>query len=402
MSITICQSKASGKVIVPPSKSYAHRLLIAGALSKGISTISNVALSDDILATLNCLSNFKKKVSYNDFVVQIEEDLDQKLNDELVFNCNESGSTLRFLIPIALTLSKSCKFIGTKRLMERGFDAYFEICKKQNIAYEMNDTYIKFKGTLKADTFKVPGNISSQFITGLLFACPLLENDSIIEITTELESKNYIDITLDVLKTFGIKVDVFENKYFIKGNQKYISNNLTVEGDYSNAAFLDAFNFLNGNVELIGLKENSLQGDSVYKILFERLNNGYTTIDVSNCIDLGPILFCLASLKFGAKFINTKRLKIKESNRIKDLKEELNKFGVETIEFDNEVIINNSSLHAPTEILNGKNDHRIVMALSVMLSSFGGTIKGEEAVRKSYPNFFEDLRKINIEVRQND
>lgn len=402
MSLTICQSQANGKVVVPPSKSYAHRLLIAGALAKGSTTITNVALSEDILATLSCLKNLNKSVIYQNGVVRIDALINSKTNEELIFDCNESGSTLRFLIPIALTLNQPCKFIGTKRLIERGLDPYLKICQLQNIDYQIGENYIKFNGSIKPDTFKVPGNISSQFITGLLFACPLLQNDSVIEITTKLESKNYIDITLDVLNSFGIEIKVIDNKYFIKGNQKYISNNLSVEGDYSNAAFIDAFNFLNGNVELIGLKENSLQGDAIYKDLFIKLDNGFATIDLSNCIDLGPILFCMASLKHGAKFINTNRLKIKESNRILDLKEELNKFGIEVTELDNEVIINNSNLHKPTISLDGKADHRIVMALSVMLSVYGGIINGEDAVKKSYPSFFEDLRNINIEVRQND
>lgn len=399
MRLTICKSKASGKVIVPPSKSYAHRLLIAGALSNEQCKIKNVILSEDIKATLSCIKSLNKKVKYNNYEVEIKKN-DFIIGNDLTFNCNESGSTLRFLIPIALTFNKTCLFSGTKRLIERGIEPYLDICKKQNISVEINDNFVKFTGLLKAGIFKIPGNISSQFITGLLFACPLLDGDSIIEITTNLESKNYVDITIDVLKMFGIKVDVIDNKYFIKGNQKYQAIESTVEGDYSNAAFMDAFNYLDGNVELIGLNNNSLQGDLVYKNLFEKLNSGYSIIDISNCIDLGPILFCMAGLKYGAKFINTKRLKIKESNRILDLAVELDKFGIKVIDLDNEVIIDNSNLHKPIDVLEGHNDHRIVMALSVMLSCFGGQINGVEAINKSYPDFYQDLQKINIEVRK--
>ena len=400
MSLTIKKSIAKGSLVVPPSKSYAHRLLIAGALSNGITNIENVELSQDILATLNNLKYFNKDINFLNKVVTINQS--EKVFKEPVFDCLESGSTLRFLIPLALSQYPCCRFIGSKRLIERGIGPYLDICKKQNINVVIRENEMIFEGYLKADHFKLPGNISSQFISGLLFVAPLLKEDSIIEVTTPLESKNYIDITLDVLNRFGIKVDVYENKYFIKGNQKYISRNDLVEGDYSNSAFIDALNYLGGNVELIGLNKNSLQGDKAYIELFKKLDNGFCEIDISNCIDLGPILFCMASLKHGARFIKTNRLKIKESDRIQDLKSELLKFGVKVKEQEDIVVIDNSNLHEPQDILDGKNDHRIVMALSVMLTKFGGTIQGVSAVNKSYPNFFNDLKKINIEVIEND
>lgn len=399
--IEIKKSKASGKVIVPPSKSYAHRLLIAAALTNKRCTVSNIELSNDIHATINCLETLGKKVTFNKNKVTVETIKTLKeLENVLTFDCLESGSTLRFFIPIALILGKTVIFKGTEKLLSRGINVYEEICKQQNINVVKEPNQITFSGLLKPSTFDIPGNISSQFITGLLFALPLLDGDSYLNITTNLESSNYIDITLDVLRLSGIEIVNVDNRYIIKGSQEYQVSNFIVEGDYSNAAFLDAFNYLDGCVELIGLKENSMQGDKIYKKYYKLLSCGYTTIDLQNCIDLGPILFVMASIFHGAHFINTNRLKIKESNRINDLANELNKFGINVEEYDNEVVIKKQVVQNPTEILKGHNDHRIVMALSVFLTLTGGYIEDEEAVKKSYPTFFEDLKEIGIEVRQ--
>ena len=400
MKVTISKSNAFGQIIVPPSKSYAHRYLIAAALTNKNVVIENIKFNDDIKATISCLETLGYNFEYLENKVKISK-IKNDLKEELIFNCNESGSTLRFLIPIALTTGKKITFIGTKRLIERGILPYEEICKKQNIKVVKEETSITFLGKLKSDTFEIVGNISSQFITGLLFATPLLENNSSIKIISPLESKNYIDITLDVLRQSNIFIERKDDCFVVKGNQVFNLNSVVVEGDYSNAAFIDALNYFDSNVILKGLKSESYQGDKKYIEYFKMLNNGYATIDIKDSIDLGPILFVFASLKYGGHFINTKRLKIKESNRINDLKEELNKFGIIVNELDNEVFIDNSNLHNPKDILDGHNDHRIVMALSIMLTRFGGDIEGAEAIRKSYPDFFNDLNKIGIEVNYN-
>lgn len=395
MVVTINKSNASGVITAPPSKSYAHRLLICAALSNQECTIENIALSKDILATISCLESLGYSINVTNSTAVVKP-TNNILSDTLLFDCGDSGSTLRFMIPIALTTGKKLVFKGTKRLIVRGISSYFDIFNLCNIDAFIDENTITLSGKLLPGNYKIEGNISSQFISGMLFALPLLNDDSTLEITTNIESKNYIDITLDVLTKCNIKVYEQKNIFNIKKG-KYECSELITEGDYSNASFIDALNYLGGSVIINGLKEHSYQGDKIYKKYFEILNKEYSKIDISNCIDLGPILFCFAALKHGGHFVNTRRLKIKESNRITSLKEELYKFGVELIEFDNEVIIKNDSIHKPNEVIDGHNDHRIIMALAIMLSVYGGKIIDADAVDKSYPDFFNDLKKINID-----
>ena len=338
MKVTIKKSIANGSINAQPSKSYAHRLLIASCLSKDESIIKNVVLSNDILATINCIKALGKEVvitgdEVKTVIIKNDENFNLEEKEEIVFDCLESGSTLRFFIPIALLLNKKCVFKGTKKLISRGIQVYEEICEKQKIQIIKEEESITFIGKLNPDCFNIVGDISSQFISGLLFALPLLEEDSCINITTQLESKNYIDITIDVLKQAGITIEVKDEKtYYIVGSQIYNGLDLNVEGDYSNSAFLDSLNYLNGNVIINGLNKDSYQGDKKYLQLFRELNKGYYECDIKNCIDLGPILFAFASLKHGGCFIGVNRLRIKESDRIKDIKEELEKFNIEIIE----------------------------------------------------------------------
>lgn len=400
MNKRILISSANGKVLAPPSKSYAHRILISSALSKHDTTIDNVELSNDIIATLNCLKALGTSYEYDHKLKSLK--LSNNLVKSDLFDCIESGSTLRFMIPIAIVENGNATFTGTKRLMERGIGIYEEIFNEQGIKYSKDETSIKVEGKLNPGSYKVLGNVSSQFISGLLFSLPLLNGDSLIEIIPPIESIDYILITIDVLSRFGIKIknDLVNNRLFIKGNQKYLGINSVVEGDYSNAAFLDAFNYLGGNVYVDGLNELSLQGDKAYIKYFKTLKEfDMPTLDISNTIDLGPILFVMASLLNGAKFIGTKRLQIKESDRVKCVCDELVKFGVEYEIGDNYCIIKKSNLHKPTCMISSHNDHRLVMAFTVMLSKFGGVIENTEAVNKSFPTFFEVVRKLGIEVQ---
>ena len=402
MKVKIEPSIASGEIKAPPSKSYAHRYLIASALAKGESKIEGIISSDDMEATVKCASALDVSVNRQNDTVTVKSNELIAESKSREFYCNESGSTLRFFIPIALALGGKSTFYGTERLISRGISVYEDICSEQNISVEKYDNKIIFNGKLHSGTFNVRGDISSQFITGLLFALPLLNGDSIINITTDLESGSYIDITIDVLSQFGIEITRANNTFYIKGSQQYQSKNITVEGDMSNGAFLDAFNFLGGSVSVIGLNPNSKQGDGVYKSVMEKLKSSAPEISLKDCPDLAPVLFTIAGICHGATFTDTKRLKIKESDRAEAMAKELKKFGILVDVLENSVTVHKCDLKTPTEVLFGHNDHRIVMALSVISTIYGGEIEGCQAVNKSYPNFFEDIRKIGVKLEVNN
>lgn len=398
MIATFKRSVANGVVDAPPSKSYTHRYLIAAALAKGTSVIDNIAMSNDILATLKCIETLGASYEIINQKIIINGFNKKKQADLLDFDVFESGSTYRFLIPIALTMGKPLCFRGTKTLISRGIEVYEQIFKDINISYDLFETSLKINGALKAGEFKIAGNISSQFITGLLFALPLLKESSVIKIIPPLESKNYVDMTIAVLSEFGITIKRSGNNIYIDGNQQYLPFNGYIEGDYSNAAFLEAYNYFDGHVKVNNLNPNSLQGDKVYQTFFKKLDEENCQIDISNCVDLGPVLMVFASLKKGATFTGTARLKIKESNRAIAVKEELLKMGGVLEVYDNEVIVKKTTLHKPRESLSSHNDHRIVMALALALTLYGGTISNVEAVNKSFPTFFTMLKKLGIEV----
>lgn len=403
------KSLADGEVVAPPSKSMAHRSLICAALAKGKSLVHNIDLSEDIKATINCLKELGANVEVENrtaFVEGAGESLG-KLEKSKCFRCNESGSTLRFFVPLSMLDQNESTFIGSDVLMTRPMSVYEEICKKQGILFEkevQNEngrTVLKSKGKLQSGTYNVQGNISSQFITGLLFTLPLLDGDSTIEISEPIESKSYINMTLKALKDFGVEVEwKNENTLFVKGNQQYKCCEVSVEGDFSNAAFFEVLNYAGGKVAISGLDENSLQGDKVYKSLFAQIKNGFSSIDISDCPDLGPILFVVAAMFDGAEFTGTKRLKIKESDRGQVMCDELAKFGVQSKIEENTITIYKSELKSPFEILCGHNDHRIVMSLVTLLTKTGGKIQGIEAVNKSFPNYFECLESVKIKVKK--
>lgn len=393
-------STASGIVCAPPSKSYAHRMLISAALTNELCVISNIELSNDIVATLNCLNALGYHTLYDDKNKQVT--ISYAGNKSNLYDCVESGSTLRFMIPIVLVKEGMGMFTGTARLLERGLGIYENIFNANNIEFKKAENSISISGKLPSGKYVVKGNVSSQFISGLLFSLPLLKEDSEIEIIPPIESIDYIKITIDVLRMFAIEIedDLENNKIIIKGNQLYQQRDSVVEGDYSNAAFLDAFNYLGGNVLINGLNEETLQGDKAYLNYFNILKNEVMPIiDISNTIDLGPILFTMAALLNGAIFTGINRLRIKESDRVKCVCDELAKFGVESKISENECIIYKNDLYKPTKTLSSHNDHRLVMALSVILSKFGGVIENTEAVNKSFPNFFEVIKELGIEVQ---
>lgn len=396
MNIEIIPSVAKGEITAPPSKSCAHRLLICAALAEGTSVIENIGTNEDITATVSCLKALGADVEINGTTATVKGITKVSRKKELNLFCNESGSTLRFFIPISLLFTERAIFTGKGKLMERPQSVFEELFEEKDCYLRKEESSLIAGGTLKSGEYKMRGDVSSQFITGLLFTLPLLSGNSEIVLTTPLESAPYVDITIDVLSQFGIEIEKRDNSFFIKGSQKYLPRNLSVEGDWSNAAFLDAFNLIGGDVNVKGMNSESYQGDKIYREFYEKIKSGTPEIDISHCPDLGPVLIAVSALKNGAKLLGTKRLKIKESDRGEAMKAELQKFGVEIVVNENDIVIPNTEVRAPAEKLCCHNDHRIAMSLSVICSKVGGTLQEAECVKKSYPEFFDDIKTLGI------
>ena len=401
MRVKISKSRAEGTVTAPPSKSMAHRDIIAATLANGTSVISNVAYSEDIKATIDCARELGATVDAGEDSVTVTGAFPYASAEPRKFFCRESGSTLRFFMGIAMGLGGKHVFYGSAKLLSRPLDIYEDICRTYGVKFERYEDRIETEGKINPGVFKIPGDVSSQFITGLLFVLPLLDGDSVILLLPPVESRSYINLTVKALKDFGVNIlwkD--DNTLFIKGGNAYTARNITVEGDYSNAAFLDAFNVLDGDVGVNGLDDESLQGDRVYRKYFEELKQGPANLDLSDCPDLAPVLMALAASREGAYFTGTARLKVKESDRGAAMSEELAKLGIKTNLYDNEIEVLKGDSRAPTELINGHNDHRIVMAMSLLLTLTGGEIEGAEAVKKSYPDFFGDIKTLGIKVEE--
>ena len=407
MIATIQPSAAHGRMTAPPSKSMAHRLLICAALAEGTSVIRNIELSQDILATIDCLKALGADVSCEDGKALVrgtkirETDLaipSCRGADQTVLSCRESGSTLRFMFPLCLLNGLPYVLTGSGRLFERPLKVYEMICKEQGLFWKKEGNRLETAGILAAGEYEIPGNVSSQFISGLLFALPLLEKDSRIRLIRPVVSRPYIDMTVQALRIFGVQTAwEGDDTIVIPGGQKYHPQDVCVEGDYSNAVFFDALNLIGGDVILEGLDEESLQGDRIYRQYFDRIGRGFADIDLTDCPDLGPILMVLAAMRHGARFTGTARLKHKESDRGAAMKEELEKAGARVELADNEIRVQ-AGVKAPEQILQGHGDHRVVMALAVLLTKVGGSIRGAEAVGKSLPDFWERMAGIGVKV----
>lgn len=385
-------SSPFGEVFAPPSKSMAHRYLICGALSEQ-SRVSGLAMSEDIKATADCLKALGSRVDFENDTALVGG-LCPK--EEAQLDCRESGSTLRFMLPLALLGNKEITLTGSPRLMERGAGLYEQMCGEHGLFFENKDGKITVKGPLKPGKYSIDGSLSSQYFSGMLFALSTLDGDSELKVKGKLQSRPYVNMTIKTLDDFGVKIERIPGGFFIPGGQKFLSRDAAVEGDWSNAAFLSA---LSDKVIVKGLDEHSLQGDKLYPQLFK--NVGSYQIDLSDTPDLAPVLFAVAALKDKGDFVGTRRLKIKESDRAEAMKNELLKFGVNTTIFDNRVIVS-GKLKAPSAELYGHNDHRIVMALSVLAARVGGVIDGAEAVSKSFPDFFDVIKKLNVKVNLTD
>ena len=400
MTVTVSPSKAKGAVQAPPSKSMAHRYLIAAGLANGISVIKGLSPSEDILATMDCLKALGAKIDFDGTTATVEG-IDPKIScGHFSLPCRESGSTLRFFIPLCLLSSAPHTLTGYGRLLSRPQTVFESLCQEQDLTFLRKEDSILVQGPLKAGCFQIPGNISSQFISGLLFALPFAGGTSTIELIPPIESRSYIQLTLSVLSRFGIDVCWLNNTTLQVKSGTYTPCNVAVEGDYSNAAFLDAYNYLGGNVTVNGLDETSLQGDKVYQQGFPALLAGTPTISLADCPDLGPIYMAMAAALHGATFTDTARLKIKESDRGTVMATELAKFGVKSDVLDNSIIVYPSTLSVPARPLMGHNDHRIVMALTTLCTLTGGVIEGAEAVAKSFPDYFQVLATLGISLKE--
>ena len=404
MDIKINPRILSGKVTAPPSKSVAHRLLICAALAKGESVIKRISSSKDMQATIGCLNALGADIKLKGdtaFIKGIE-----KPAEECVLDCCESGSTLRFLIPVACALGARATFTGEGRLPKRPITPFLETLPKNGAEFDYQNTMpFTVGGKLKSGRYEIRGDVSSQFITGLLLALPLLNNDSEIVITTKLESRPYIDITIGAMKEFGVTVEWKDDTFIIKGGQNYQPQELAVEGDYSQAAFFETANALGAGLEISGLNVNSYQGDKkIVEIIKEIVYNNKKglrpfDVDVSDIPDLVPILCVLGSFCEGTSYIrNAARLRIKECDRLHAMAVSLNACGGRVTEYEDELKIEGVSALDGGEVPDF-NDHRIPMAMSIaaMRSDRPIIIRGAQAVAKSYPDYWEVYKSLGGE-----
>ena len=403
MNVTIRPQKLCGTITPPPSKSQAHRLIIAAALADGESVLSNVAFSQDILATLSCMEQLGarwEKIDGSTIRVQgLAAGAPVLQKDGMPhFDCGESGSTLRFLIPIALAVAGGGVFSGRGRLMERPQKPYFDLFEEKGISWEQKDGTLTVRGTLESGTFLLPGNVSSQFFTGLLYALPLLDGASRITATTALESESYIAMTMDALKGCGVAVDVLEGKqgsFFVPGAQRYAPTQRRVEADWSQAGFWYAAMALGNLVDVTGMSENSRQGDQVVADAFVKLcRSGDVELDVADCPDLVPPLAAMAAVRKGTtSIVHAARLRIKESDRLSAVTAVMNALGAHIEELHDGLVICGLETLCGGVSVDACNDHRIAMMAAVAATRCKEPVT-IEGVRKSYPNFWEDYEML--------
>jgi 3-phosphoshikimate 1-carboxyvinyltransferase len=412
--VTIKHSVLKGRVKIPSSKSISHRAVICAGLSQGVSNIGNINFSQDIDATIEAMKSFGVAVEKREAALKITGAAELDVVESAI-DCFESGSTLRFLIPVAALTGKKVVFSGRGELVNRPLDPYYRIFDEKHIRYSTTDGKLPLtiEGCLPPGEFRIRGDVSSQFISGLLFALPLLDGDSKIIMASELESKAYVDLTVDMLKRFSVNVDNLDYKEFrVKGNQKYKAVDCSVEGDFSQAAFWLVAGTLGADVECLGLNLSSLQGDKAILDIIEQMGGRIEvgddsvralpsktkgiTFDASECPDLVPAVTVLASLSEGTtEIVNAARLRIKECDRLKAICTELNKIGADIEETEDGLIIRGrNQLTGGTA--HSWGDHRIAMSLAAASMRCSGTliIEDSSSVRKSYPEFWNHFKML--------
>ncbi len=398
MRALICPGTARGTVTAPPSKSMAHRLLICAALAEGESVIRGMERSEDILATADCLSAIGASLSWEGNTVRVRG-CDPRRSSPAVLPCRESGSTLRFMLPLCLLSCSAMRLEGSEVLLSRPLSVYEDLCREQGFTFLRGKGSLQVQGQLIPGEYAVPGSISSQFVSGLLFALPLLPESSVIRLIPPVESRSYLDLTLQALNDAGVPAAWTDSQTLaVPGNAVFQARDTEVEGDYSNAAFFEALNCAGGDVTVTGLRAASLQGDRIYREYLSRLKAGPAELDLADCPDLAPVLFAAAALCHGAVFTGTRRLRFKESDRGAAMARELMQFGILLQVEENRITVPAGTLRAPSEPLDSHNDHRIAMALSLLCTRTGGEIRGAEAVRKSFPDYWNRLRSLGVEI----
>ena len=410
MNITITPSKLEGRVTVPPSKSQAHRLIIAAALAAGESVLSNIAYSQDIEATLRCMEAMGAEFVRDGSTLTVRGmganamSPMRKLPFPLL-DCGESGSTLRFLIPVVLAVRGGGVFTGSKRLMERPLQPYFDLFDEKGIFWELKDNTLTVTGLLTPGEYRLPGHVSSQFFTGLMFALPLLAGDSRIAITSPLESGSYVEMTRDAMKLAGVSTC----KGDLPGSQTYSPIRATVEGDWSQAAFYYAAHGLGSKVAIAGLSPFSNQGDNAIVHFYQELCGSDEEIgqDVSNCPDLFPPLALMAALRPGltTHIGGAARLRLKECDRIDAVCKVLSTFGVRNVEeFADGISVTGVRQLKGDVTVDCCNDHRIAMMAAMAATCAAGpvTLVGAECVAKSYPNFWADYEMLGGQLTRED
>lgn len=407
----------SFSVMIPPSKSLSHRALIISALASGESRVIHPADNQDMTATIRCLRQLGAVIREEDDQCIVRGTGGNDTYDGSVIDCSESGSTLRFLIPVFAMTGKQCFFTGHGRLMERPLSVYENIFRQQSLPFEQKDGILRIQGPLSPGEYDIRGDVSSQFITGLLLTLPLLGSDSVIRIREPYESRSYVTLTEDILSDAGIRFIDEGLTIRIPGGQKYSSTVYTVDGDDSQAAFFLCLACMtHQTADILSVRHGSLQPDRrIIEILkdmgaeIREIRNGYRiiphelqgrTVDLADCPDLGPVLFALAAAAEGTSvFTNAGRLRFKESDRIAAMEEELKKLGCDISSDETTVTVHGGKpLHSA--VLDSHGDHRVVMALSVLAASMNETVEiaGCEAADKSYPGFLDDLRSTGAEV----
>lgn len=400
MDVQITPRRLSGVVTPPPSKSLAHRYVIAASLAAGTSSVKNVAFSEDIEATLRCMGALGARWEVSEQGLRITGIGGKRrpFGDLPRFDCGESGSTLRFLLPIALAVDQGGTFTGRGRLMERPQQPYFDLFDQRGIFHAQEEGVLTVRGSLSPGEYRLRGDVSSQFFTGLLLALPLLEGPSVIISTTKLESAPYAAMTMGVLARCGIRVRWSQalNGFGVEPGI-YSPFEETVEADWSQAAFWYAALSLGSNLRLRGLNGQSSQGDAAVVAHYKKLSlTGEVKISLADCPDLLPPLAVMAAVRRGTtRFTHAARLRLKESDRLATVARMLKALGGAAAEEEDGLTVYGVST-LPGGVVDGANDHRIVMAAAVAATRCQGAvvIRGAEAVRKSYPNFWRDYEDL--------